>query len=313
MADLPIVTERRPFGKTGLEVSPLGFGGAPIGFLETERERVAGVLNLLLDHGVNLIDTAAMYRGSEALIGDTIGDRRDDFVLVSKCGHKIDGVDFEAWTPELITASINRSLEQLKTEVIDVMLLHSCDIDTLKKGEALDTLLKAKRAGKIRFAGYSGDNEAAAYAAGLEGVSVIQTSINICDQRNIDAVLPETRDHDLGVMVKRPIANAAWKKLDDQPGMYKNYASEYTKRFAEMGLNPKKLGFEGPKDWPEIALRFTLSTPGVHTAIIGTTNPDNALANIRAAAKGQLPVEAYAAIRGAFSKADPEGKWTGQT
>ncbi|MCC5787132.1 MAG: aldo/keto reductase [Rhodobacteraceae bacterium] len=313
MEEIPKLTERHPFGKTGLEVSPLGFGGAPIGFLETDRERVAGVLNLLLDHGVNLIDTAAMYRGSEALIGETIGDRRDDFVLVSKCGHKIDGVDHEAWTPELITASINRSLEQLRTDTVDVMLLHSCDIDTLKKGEALEALLKAKRAGKIRFAGYSGDNEAAAYAAGLEGVSVIQTSINICDQRNIDAVLPETRDHDLGVMVKRPIANAAWKKLDDQPGMYKNYASEYTKRFAEMGLNPKKLGFEGPKDWPEIALRFTLSTPGVHTAIIGTTNPDNALANIRAAAKGQLPAEAYAAIRGAFSKADPEGKWTGQT
>lgn len=313
MADLPIVTERRPFGKTGLEVSPLGFGGAPIGFLETERERVAGVLNLLLDHGVNLIDTAAMYRGSEALIGESIGARRNDFVLVSKCGHKIEGVDHEAWTPELISASIDRSLKNLRTDAVDVMLLHSCDLDTLKKGEALGALLEAKKAGKIRFAGYSGDNEAAVYAAGLEGVSVIQTSINICDQRNIETLAPHAEDGGIGLMVKRPIANAAWKKLDDQPGMYKNYASEYTKRFAEMGMDPKKLGFDGPRDWPEIALRFTLSTPGVHTAIIGTTNPDNALANIRAAIKGPLSVEAYAAIRGAFSKADPDGKWTGQT
>lgn len=313
MADVPILTERRPFGKTGLDVSPLGFGGAPIGFLETERDRVASVLNLLLDRGVNLIDTAAMYRGSEALIGETIGDRREEFVLVSKCGHKIDGVEHEAWTPELIHASIDRSLKHLQTEAVDVMLLHSCDLDTLKKGDALGALLEAKEAGKVRFAGYSGDNEAAAYAAGLDGVSVIQTSINICDQHNIDAVLPETRERGIGVMVKRPIANAAWKKLEDQPGMYQNYASEYTKRFAEMGLDAKKLGFGGPGDWPEIALRFTLSTPGVHTAIIGTTNPDNALANIRAAMKGQLPVEPYAAIRAAFSKADPDNAWTGQT
>lgn len=313
MPDAPKLTERREFGKTGLEVSPLGFGGAPIGFLETDKARVASVLNLLLDHGVNLIDTAAMYRGSEALIGETIGPRRGEFVLVSKCGHKIDGVEHEAWTPELIHASIDRSLKALRTDAVDVMLLHSCDLDTLKKGEALGALLEAKKAGKIRFAGYSGDNEAAVYAAGLEGVSVIQTSINICDQRNIETLMPATEDRGIGVMVKRPIANAAWKKLDDQPGMYKNYASEYTKRFAEMGLDAKKLGFKGPGDWPEIALRFTLSTPGVHTAIIGTTNPDNALANIRAAMKGRLPVEAYAAIRTAFEKADPDKAWTGQT
>ena len=79
--------KKQRFGRTSLEVSVLGFGGAPIGVLGTEQERAATILNLLLDRGVNVIDTAAMYRGSEAAIGKAIGHRRDEYVLVSKCGH----------------------------------------------------------------------------------------------------------------------------------------------------------------------------------------------------------------------------------
>ena len=128
-----------------------------------------------------------------------------------------------------------------------------------KKGEALGALVEAVEAGKVRFAGYSGDNEAAAYAARLPDVSVIETSINICDQVNLGKVLPACRERDLGVIAKRPIANAAWKDTDQQQGMYKSYASEYARRFALMGIKPNELGYSGHPDveWPEIALKFT--------------------------------------------------------
>ena len=85
--------EMRSFGKTGFEVSALGFGGGPVGYLDTDRRHVAEILNTLLDRGVNLIDTAAVYPGSEAAIGEAIGDRRDDYVLVSKCGQEFDDID----------------------------------------------------------------------------------------------------------------------------------------------------------------------------------------------------------------------------
>src|SRR5215212_523907 len=75
-----------PFGRTGLDVSVLGYGAAPIGYLATEQEKVTRILNLLLDQGVNLIDTAASYKGSEEMIAKAIGHRRSEFVLVSKCG-----------------------------------------------------------------------------------------------------------------------------------------------------------------------------------------------------------------------------------
>src|SRR5690606_10817433 len=113
--------EHIPFGNTGLRVSRLGFGAAPIGLLETELRQVENVLRFLLDSGMNLIDTAACYRGSEELLGKAVGNRREDFVLVSKCGHA-SGLPTPDWDPKTIRDSIDRSLQRLRTDHIDVML-----------------------------------------------------------------------------------------------------------------------------------------------------------------------------------------------
>ena len=305
------------FGKTGFQVSPLGFGAAPIGYLNTEREKVRKILNLLLDRGVTIVDTAASYEGSEEMIAESIGHRRKDFVLISKCGGSLPDIDAPAWSAELIRKTVDRSLRRLRTDRLDVMLLHSCDLHTLQKGEAIGALVEAQKAGKVRFPGYSGDNEAAAWAAGRAEIGVIETSINIADQVNIDTVLPKTRANDIGVLAKRPIANAAWKPLSTQPGLYQGYAKTYTDRFAKMGLKIEDLGFKGKPEeiWAEIALRFTLSIEGVHSAIIGTTRPENAERNIQYAEKGPLPVDVVKKIRFAFEKAQASagGGWTGQT
>src|SRR4051794_11096210 len=113
------------FGKTGYEVSALGFGAAPIGYLKTDQDRVANILNLLLDAGVNVIDTAASYEGAEELIGQTIGHRRSECVLVSKCGGRVSHAHGDAWSAELIRNSVDASLRRLNTDRIDMMLLHS--------------------------------------------------------------------------------------------------------------------------------------------------------------------------------------------
>src|SRR5687768_18389225 len=116
------------FGRTGLKVSVLGFGAAPIGFLKTEQDRVASMLNRMLDRGVNVIDTAAMYEGSEELIGNAVGHRRKDYVLISKCGTKMSDIAAPTWSAELVSKTVDRALKRLKTDVLDVMLLHSCDL-----------------------------------------------------------------------------------------------------------------------------------------------------------------------------------------
>ncbi len=90
-------------------------------------------------------------------------------------------------------------------------------------------------------------------------MSVIETSINICDQVNIDKVLPLTQKNGIGVIAKRPIANAAWKKCSR--GCI-GRTRVYIDRLAKMPLDPKDFHM----DWPELALRFTLSQPGVHAS-----------------------------------------------
>lgn len=312
---MPIIRsmQKVTFGQTGYQVSRLGFGGAPIGYLKTDEQRVADILNLLLDSGVNFIDTAASYPGSEAVIGRTIAGKRDRCVIVSKCGSTLADVPGAAWSAQLVAGTVERALRNLQTDHLDVMLLHSCDLQTLKKGEALGALVKAREAGKIRFAGYSGDNEAAAFAATLPDVAVIETSVNIADQANLRLVLPAAKKNNIGIIAKRPIANAAWKEPSQQKGLYQGYAQTYHDRLKAMKLNPADLGFTGPDAWPEMALRFTLSHDGVHTAIIGTTNPANAKANLAYAAKGPLPADVVSKIEQAFRAADPKGAWTGQT
>jgi aryl-alcohol dehydrogenase-like predicted oxidoreductase len=102
--------QKRSFGSTGLSITPLGFGAAPIGLLETDREAAGKLLNAVLDAGVNVIDTAAGYKGSEDVIGQSIGHRRSEFVLVSKCGRDVPNVKGEAWSAELITNTIDAAL-----------------------------------------------------------------------------------------------------------------------------------------------------------------------------------------------------------
>ncbi len=302
-----------PFGRTGFNVSILGFGAAPAAFLKSDQDRTAAFIESMLDKGMNLIDTAAMYHGSEEFLGNRLSHRRKDFFLVTKCGHKLKDepeAPSTAFSGELVSYSIDRALRLLKTDQIDCMLLHSCDLKTLQRGDGIAALVKARDAGKIRFCGYSGDNEAAQYAATLPDIAIIETSINIVDQVNIDKVLPTTRKQNIGVIAKRPVANACWKPADQQPGLYREYANEYTQRFSKMGIKP---GDFGVTDHAELFLRFTLSQPGVHCAIVGTTDPNNAAKNIEFASRPALSESAISQLRAAFKEADPEGKWTGQT
>lgn len=302
---------RNPLGRTGLLVTPLGFGSAEVGFLDVDRDDAGRMMNWMLDAGINLIDTAAGYAGAEELIGEQVGHRRGEYVLVSKCGHKVSGTDGSPFSPGLIAQTVDRSLRACRTDVLDVMLLHSCDLKVLQQGDALAALVKARDAGKVRHVGYSGDNDAAAYAAGLSDVTVIETSVSVADQANIDQVLPTCAANNVGVLAKRPIANAAWRDIEQQQGMYKNYAKTYTDRLKRMNVSPESVGFDGT--WPELALRFTLAQPGVTCAIIGTSRIGNAQANLAFAAKGPLPQSTVDQLRAAFRAADPDGTWAGQT
>ena len=142
--------QKRILGKTGLEVSRLGVGLSEIGYHLTfaEEERASQVLNTALDAGINFLDTSACYNISEELIGRTIAHRRDEYVLATKCGHVTGDYQGEDWTAQTVTDSIDRSLIRMKTDHLDIVQLHSCDVGVLEKGDVIEALQAARDAGK---------------------------------------------------------------------------------------------------------------------------------------------------------------------
>jgi hypothetical protein len=155
--------ERRRLGRTGMDVSALGFGGSEIGYESASQTTVTRLLNAALDAGLNVIDTAECYIDSEALIGAAVRGRRRELFLFTKCGHPR-GFGAGDWRPASLLTSIERSLERLRTDAVDLVQLHSCSEAELRRGDAVAALETARARGMTRYIGYSGDGAAARYA-----------------------------------------------------------------------------------------------------------------------------------------------------
>lgn len=283
--------QRQTLGKTGLQVGRLGFGGARIAYDKTPLDRVEVLLNTLLDGGVNFFDTAVTYLNSEELIYRFVGGRRDEFVLATKCSPLSGGATVADWSHQAISDSIDTSLRRFATDCIDLIQFHSCTAEVLRHGEAVEALLRARDAGKTRFVGYSGDGRHALEAIRMGIFDTLQTSFNIVDQRALADVLPAAEEAGMGVIAKRPIANASLGK-EAAPSAY---AEPYWKRAQQFQIP------EGaPEDPMELSLRFTLSHDVIDTAIVGTTHPAHARQNIKAVAAGPLPSHVLDALYNQF-------------
>src|SRR3954452_17845568 len=181
--------ETRQLGGTDMRVGVLGFGGAEIGFEQAEPEAVARLLDEALDAGLNVVDTAECYLGSEELIGHAVAGRRQEFYLFTKCGHpEQPGVG--DWRPESLLASIERSLRRLGTDRVDLVQLHSCSEDELRQGDVIAALQEARRKGYTRSIGYSGAVPAARYAIECGAFDALQASVSIADQEAIGTTIP---------------------------------------------------------------------------------------------------------------------------
>ena len=297
--------EKRKFGKTDMEFSVLGFGGAEIGYNESQtQEEVDRLLNSALDSGLNVIDTAAAYKTSEEMIGKAVGHRRDDYYLLTKCG-ALDAFSRFDWSADGIVKTVETSLKNLKTDHVDIVQLHSCDSEELRRGDAIEGLERAREKGYTRYIGYSGDREDAQTAIELGAFDSLQTSVSVADQTPISGNIPLAVDKGLGIIAKRPIANAVWRHTSKPADSYHH---EYWDRIQKLNFDFLRLPVE---ESVGIALRFTLSIPGVATAIVGTTRPDRWQQNAMYAKEGTLEKETFEAIRTRWEEVT-DASWVGQ-
>jgi aryl-alcohol dehydrogenase-like predicted oxidoreductase len=250
--------ERR-IGSGGPLVSPIGFGAFKIGRNQKTKygqaydlpsdAEVSRLLGELLDAGINYFDTAPAYGTSEERLGAAIGHRRNEFTLSTKVGETFtDGASSYDFSREAIEASIVRSLRRLRTDVLDIVLLHSPgdDLEILNVTDAVPTLIGLRESGVVKAIGLSAKTPEGALAA-IDWADVLMLEYHL-DDRSHEAAIAAAARAGLGVIVKK-------------------------------GLSAGHLPAEE-------AIRFVLANPGVSTMVVGSLSLDHMRANLAAAQQG---------------------------
>lgn len=284
--------ERRPLGKTGIDVSALGFGAGRIGGRDLDDAKVDRLLGAALDLGVTLFDTARSYGLSEERLGRALAGRRDRVVLSTKLGYGVEGVP--DWTFDCVARGVDAALGRLRTDRIDLVHLHSCPRETLERGGVVEALVRAVAAGKVRVAAYSGEGEALRWAIAAGAFGAVQCSLSPVDQGPLAHDLPEAVGRGLGVLAKRALGNAPWRFHATPP---EEDLAEAHRRFLALQLDRGDLG------WPALFARFAAYAPGVSSILLGTADLEHLQKAAAALEEGPLEPALAARVRDAWSRA----------
>jgi aryl-alcohol dehydrogenase-like predicted oxidoreductase len=304
----------RALGRTGLTVSEIGFGAWGIGgrtvnqtsYGDTDDRTSRAALARAYDRGVTFFDTSAAYGNghSEVLIGEALAGVRGKVVLATKAG-------YEAWdrrpdfSAAAIVASTERSLGRLRTDYVDLLLLHNAPLDVLRAADVREALAGLESSGKIRSWGLSAKGPADAQAALRTGdIAVVQANFNMMDVRAVTSGLFDEVSHRAaGFIARTPLcfgflAGTITRNTKFPPGDHRlswpdiqlaNWIEGARDLLAAVSAEPGAAGVQA-------ALRFCLAFPQVSTTIPGILTADEAEHNASASALGPLPPEAVATV-----------------
>ncbi|MDM8083745.1 aldo/keto reductase [Cellulomonas cellasea] len=294
----------RTLGRTGVQVSSLALGAMNFGAIgDTTQDDATAMVDVALEAGVNLIDTADMYSqgGSEEMVGKAIAGRRDDIVLATKASMPMgDEPNHRGASRRWLVAELDHSLQRLGVDHVDLFQIHRWD-PTTSDEETLSALTDLQRAGKIRYFGSSTfpayrivQAEWAARENRLGRYVTEQPSYSIL-QRGIEAhVLPVTQEYGIGVLVWSPLASGWLSGAVRQGREIATHRSAFMpQRFdlaipanqARMDAVEKlaKVADEAGLTMIQLALGFVTAHPAVTSAIIGPRTMDHLTSQLAAA------------------------------
>jgi aryl-alcohol dehydrogenase-like predicted oxidoreductase len=307
----------RPLGRTGLQVSEVGFGAWGlsgvqwIGATEGESRRA---LHRALDRGMNLIDTALAYGEgtSERTIGRVLEERREDVIVATKVPPKngvwpATGRAAEVFPPEHVVASCEESLKSLGRDHVELLQLHVWNDRFLEEDGWIEALLGLKRAGKALFVGVSvteHDADSALHAASCGLFDTMQVLYNIFEQRPGERLLPAAQAHGLGVLVRVPfdeggLTGQIRPDTTFPEGDFRNhyFGGDRRRQVFERVQALEALLGEEARTLPELALRFCLSHDAVSTVIPGMRRADRVDQNAAAGDGRRLSPALLGALR----------------
>ena len=285
--------ESRPLGETGLTVTRLGYGAMEVrgqriwGGRPVTDEQAGTILEAVVDAGITFIDTANDYGRSEAYIGQFLADRREEFVLATKCGCTIvPAGDHDetphSWDRDHLLTNIDDSLAKLRTDHVDLLQLHNPDVRSSEEHRVVDTLREIKDSGKAHHIGISSTSPDLATYIEWDVFEAFQIPYSALERRHENLITAAHRAG-AGTIVRGGVARG-------EPGA--GLGSRDMWALWQRAKLDELLGDgESRTAWQ---LRFTLSHPAVDTIIAGTLNPIHLAENVAAAQAGPLPDDVYA-------------------
>ena len=237
----------------------------------------ANLLNEALDGGVTVLDTAPTYGRSEELIGEAVSHRRSEYALITKVEVAPDvAADRIA---RIVSDSVEGSLRRLRTDAVDVLLLHSVTTDVLTEGRALDALESERARGRCRWIGASTYGVAAAEAAARDsGVDCLQVAYSALDRR-LESPIDDIAGRGIGIVARsvllKGVLTARAATLPKALDPLREAAATLEEVASAAGIS-----------LPELAIRFAISNPSISTCLIGTSSTAECLDAVRWAERG---------------------------